>query len=225
MNENILLIGANSEIGQAIAYGVSKRLGTKSSIAVVRTLNEGLRAEKIVIVEKYSDINLDTIIETEKIVAIIISFGVMSRADTFLESLKEDLDVNVFEYLNVVRKCLSLMLQNESLELHLTSSILADFSRRSILSYSLSKSIMEVSLIRMMEDFERSKENVYIWKPAFVRTPLNIDRKTSFVSTSLSSVSKKVEKTKNAGQHYIPGFTIIPSRILRSFPRISKFLK
>lgn len=225
MNEKILLIGANSEIGQAIAYGVSEKLDTKRKIAVVRNLNSGISAERIVVVEKYSDIDLDTILETEKIVAIIISFGVMSHAETFLESLKEDLEVNVVEYLSVVRKCLTFMLQNESIELHITSSILADFSRRSILSYSLSKSIMEVSLIRMIEDFERSKANVYIWKPAFVRTPLNLNRKTSFVSTSLSSISKKVEKTKNSGQHYIPGITFIPSKFLRSFPAISRFLK
>jgi len=61
--------------------------------------------------------------------AIIVSFGVFDSSENLIQSIDLNLKVNTFEYLNVLEKIVSSPHLTDYVEIHVTSSLLADFSR------------------------------------------------------------------------------------------------
>jgi NAD(P)-dependent dehydrogenase (short-subunit alcohol dehydrogenase family) len=216
----ILLVGGNSEIGNAIARGVSERKGIEKTIKVSR-VGQSLRLEDSYEIEKFSSFDIESIARFHQIEAIIVAFGVLESRDNYLEDLKLNLDVNVLEYLKVCVDSLEFVKNNVKTELHVTSSILADFSRESVFAYASSKNLMESSFLHLQRQMKQEKAQVYVWKLAYVDTKLNLYRKKSPMFTTLASIEKAAVKYSQPGIYYLPRIVKFPSKILGHFPSVS----
>lgn len=221
--KTLILIGGNSEIGNALASGIATRLGVKTIVRVSRTKSEGAN-ENTVRVESYENIDFDSLKEIYQIKSIIIAFGVLESEKNYLEDLETNIEINVFQYLKVCAKATDFLAANPKTELHITSSIVADFSRESIFAYSLSKSIMEDSLRFMLRNSGLEKASIFFWKLSFVNTKMNSNREKSIISTNLESITSAAENVSRPGTYYLPKFAKFPSRILHHFPQITKRL-
>ena len=139
-NLKIYLLGGNSVIGNAILKGVQKRHVNKNieTFSFVRNNYEGNTSENIIKVSDYIDSKnyIDGNKNTKKI--LIISFGVLKeeKSDRLIENLQFHLNVNTFKTLELLNEFIN---NKDIIEIHVVSSILGDFIRPSVFSYSVSK--------------------------------------------------------------------------------------
>lgn len=209
---SIFLIGGNSVIGKSIVRGLLSRFKNFSVeiISFIRSEeNDDIIGEKIIVSNYVETIELIRTYkpneESKKIV--IISFGVLveeSKNLDFKENLKYHLDVNTFQCIELLK---NLILFKNLTEIHIVSSILGDFIRPSLMSYSISKNLLEL----MVENLNLSKKltnRIFIWKPAFVYSKLNKGRKPTLLKTDPEKISKVVSKTVRGGKHYIPKVSV-----------------
>jgi hypothetical protein len=216
----ILLIGGNSEIGNSLVRGISQRKKITSVIKVLRTPKEG-RDFNVHVVDSYTDLIFDDVIAKFDVKAIVIAFGLLETSSNLVSDLRHNFEVNVFQYLDVVQKAISFASKRSEVEIHLTSSVLADFSRDTIIGYSLSKEVMEKSIRYLVRNKEIYNSSIYIWKFAFVATPLNKARDKSKIFTKLESIEAFAARTNKPGTYYLPRIARFPSRILRHLPKIA----
>ena len=126
----VLVIGCNSIIGMALAQGVANRKSISKILGVAWRISlDSASGYELLQVEKYSELNIDEILLNNKIMAIIVSFGVFDSSENLIQSIDLNLKVNTFEYLNVLEKIVSSPHLTDYVEIHVTSSLLADFSR------------------------------------------------------------------------------------------------
>jgi hypothetical protein len=219
----VLVIGCNSIIGMALAQGVANRKSISKILGVARRIQlDSTSGYELLQVEKYSVVNIDEILLNNKIMAIIISFGVFDSSENLIQSIDLNLKVNTFEYLNVLEKIVSSPHLTDDVEIHVTSSLLADFSRNSALIYALSKQVTERVILQKIKPFHK---NIFIWKLSYVDTPLNSGRSRSPIKTSEREILKCAEKKSKAGMHYIPKYSRIPALFLKSLPILHRYIK
>tara|TARA_X000000368_G_scaffold108809_1_gene84646 strand:- start:8655 stop:9353 length:699 start_codon:yes stop_codon:yes gene_type:complete len=221
MNElNIYLIGGNSTIGQAILKGVEKKYrdSKKHVTSFIRNKYDDLPPGECIQVNEYKEA-LNWIVNQSKKTSsktlVIVSFGVLReeiKAESFQENIKFHLDINTFKTKELLDQFATL---ENVLEIHIVSSILADFIRPSIYSYSISKKMLEL-FIKESINKEIYKSKLFIWKPAFVKSRLNQNREPSFIKTNPLNIEKIVSKKYVSGSYYIPSYSII-------FTKIAKF--
>ncbi len=224
----IFLIGGNSVIGEAILNGVLEKYKNNNIeiISFIRTnYGKKIQGETVFVDEyiesvKYIDKNFSSL-QSKKI--IILSFGVLieeKNSNTLSENLKYHLNINTFDTFNIYR-----LLANSKtlLEIHVVSSILGDFIRPSLYSYSISKNFLEL-LIDNLEITKKIEEKVFIWKPSFVVSRLNMNRKSTFLKTNPKKIRKIVTKKNNGGKYYIPKVAIIFTFIARFTSPLIKWL-
>jgi hypothetical protein len=219
----VLVIGANSVIGEALAKGISTRLNLTKAINVVRTSKQTTEpSSEIIQLESYSEIDIENILTNHEIAAIVISFGVLDSSESLSKSLDLNIGVNTFEYLKVLEKIIESPKLNPKTEIHITSSLLADFSRNSVFIYSLSKQVTEKIISQRIKPVYN---NLFIWKLSFVHSPLNSNRLQSFVKTSPQLIEEFSEKYSKPGTYYMPRYSRYPSLLLKSFPAIQRFIR
>jgi len=218
MNNNleIYLLGGNSVIGNAILKGVQKRHINKNieTFAFVRNNYEGNTSGNIIKVLDYVDSKnyIDNEYkDTKKI--IIISFGVLKeeKSNSLIENLQFHLNVNTFKTFELLNEFIN---NKNILEIHVVSSILGDFIRPSVFSYSVSKNFLEL-LIENIKDIDKYKNKLYVWKPAHVESKLNENRKPSFLKTNTNQITKIVSKKNIGGNYYIPPISIFFTNIAK----------
>jgi hypothetical protein len=156
-----------------------------------------------------------------KVKAIIVAFGILETSTDLISDLQKNFEVNTYQYLSVVENALNYVAKNQEVELHITSSILADFSRDSVFAYSLSKQNMEKSLKYLLRSRNLKMLKIYCWKLAYVDTNLNKSRTKSIIYTTLKVVENISANTKMPGTYYLPKIAKFPSKILGYFPAIA----
>ena len=208
----IFLIGGNSTIGNAILDGVLEKHKNKDIeiISFIRTEhNVDVRGREIK-VNDYSEtidyININYS-KSDSYKIFIISFGVLTeekKSNNFSENLRHHLDINTFKAFKIFKL---LVESKKLLEIHIVSSILGDFIRPSLYSYSLSKNMLEV-LIDNMSITKNVIKKVFIWKPAFVESKLNEGRKSTFLKTNTTKIKNTVSKKIIGDKYYIPRYSV-----------------
>lgn len=229
MNElNIYLIGGNSTIGQAILKGVEKKYN-KYNInitAFIRNNYYDFPTIDNIRVNEYKEALNWIVNQSKKTPAkllVIVSFGVLKEemnAESFQDNIRYHLDINTFKTKELLDKLATL---ENLLEIHVVSSILADFIRPSIYSYSISKMMLEI-LIKESNYLDKYKFKLFIWKPAFVKSKLNQNRDASILKTNPLKIQKIVSKKFVSGSYYIPSYSVIFTKILSFFSPIVKLL-
>lgn len=221
----IFLIGGNSVIGNAITNGIFMKYNDfdLDLISFIRSDYKEQVLGKSVMVKDYSEavqyINQD--IESKKIV--IISFGVLeeeSSSKSLIDNLNYHLEVNTFQTYRIV---FSLLKLTNIKELHLVSSVLGDFIRPSVFSYSVSKNMLE-SLIENIKNLDSFRSKLFIWKPAFVESRLNSGRKPSFLKTNSEKITMIVSKKNKGGSYYIPRIAILFTNLAKFSAPLVRFL-
>tara|TARA_B100000035_G_scaffold252687_1_gene221989 strand:- start:153 stop:881 length:729 start_codon:yes stop_codon:yes gene_type:complete len=227
---HIFLIGGNSTIGQAITQGLKKKYSSHNEIKVTsfaRGQSEFKNLGDIIYVKNY----IESILYIKEVklknpylkIIVVISFGVLVEEKndiSFYNNLTHHLDVNTFQPLKILS---ALKPIDSFLEVHLVSSILADFIRPSLYSYSFSKSLLEI-LLKDELYRENNMDNLYIWKPAYVASKLNEGRGPSFIKTNPDKIEKIVSNTKSGGFLYIPKFTFILTRVAKQLSSVIKLI-
>lgn len=216
----ILLIGGNSEIGNALLCGISKRKEIEKVIKISRS-SMGENDINTHIVDSYSNLVLEELSAKYDVKAIIIAFGLLESSNNLVSDIRKNFEVNVFQYLDVVQQAINVASKKSEVEIHLTSSILADFSRETIFGYSLSKEVMEKSIRHLVRSKQIHNSSIYIWKFAFVATPLNKSRDKSIIFTKLETIATFAAHTNKPGTYYLPKIARYPSRFLRHVPKIA----
>jgi hypothetical protein len=215
----ILLIGGNSVIGRALARGVMRRTDSDEIICVSRKApNQEIKGYRSIITDDYLNFDFSELLGAEKIVAVVLAFGVLDRQEgDFLVSLERNYEVNVFMYLRVLSKVISNVANNEGKEIHITSSVLSDFTREEVAAYSFSKQTMQ-SVAELL--LQKHSDQTFFWKFAYVDSPLNNDRVRSPIFTTPESIETAAFKRAKGGTYYVPQIARIPSRFLFHFPRL-----
>tara|TARA_B100000073_G_scaffold260324_1_gene220059 strand:- start:58 stop:801 length:744 start_codon:yes stop_codon:yes gene_type:complete len=227
---HIFLIGGNSTIGQAITQGLKKKYSSHNEIKVTsfaRGQSEFKNLGDIIYVKNY----IESILYIKEVklknpylkIIVVISFGVLVEEKndiSFYNNLTHHLDVNTFQPLKILS---ALKPIDSFLEVHLVSSILADFIRPSLYSYSFSKSFLEI-LLKDQLYRENNMDKLYIWKPAYVASKLNEGRSPSFIKTNPEKIEKIVSNTKSGGFLYIPKFTVILTRVAKKLSSVIKLI-
>jgi len=218
-NLRVYLLGGNSVIGQAICGGVLERFDNYNNeiVSFVRSKYDQNPLGESVEVANYLE-SVDYIIEQNKHTSskliIIISFGVLREEKeslNFSDNLKYHLDINTFKTLKLMERFSDV---EDLLEIHVVSSILGDFIRPSIYSYSVSKKMLEI-LIDNSEKIQNYTGKLYIWKPAFVESKLNKNRKKSFLSTTPVKIKSIVSNKNIGGSYYIPAYSSVLTKIAK----------
>lgn len=227
---NVYLIGGNSVIGTSIHSGIIKKHEANNlikSIFFARTVVDLVTPHKTVFFDNYLEsidfIEEDTLKNPDSKVIIIISFGVLKEEkndQSLYENLIYHLDINTFQQIQILKKVKEL---NNLLEIHIVSSILSDFIRPSIYSYSISKNFLELMISNIFNS-EKLERNLYIWKPAFVNSKLNHGREASFLRTSSDQITTRVSKTNSGGKFYIPRRAIFFSFIAKRLSFLVKVI-
>ena len=216
----ILLVGGNSEIGNALVRGISRRKSIPRTIIVSRGLSRDSVDDKYYLAS-YDDLSIKELAVNHDVRAIVIAFGILESDNNLTTDLRNNFDVNTFQYLNVVEKSLDFIAKNKDVELHVTSSVLADFSRDSVFAYSLSKESMEKGFKYLVRLKNMKKTRIYIWKLAYVATNLNKTRTKSKIFTTLESIEKSSAATEKPGSYYLPKSARFPSKILNHLPELA----
>jgi hypothetical protein len=219
----ILLVGGNSQIGNALAKGIAKRLNCHRVIRVVRSKEEvGLFEELTYQVRTYSEFDYEELAENFEFKAIIISFGVLEVGTKTSSVLAANLQVNTIETLRTIENLMLSGAARKNTEIHFTSSLLADFTRESVFSYSVSKSLVERVIIK---DLKPIHKLLFIWKLPYVATKLNSGRPPSPISVSLEGITRYARIRRRPGVHYVPKFSRYPCTLLKAFPQIHRYIK
>ena len=221
---SIYLFGGNSKIGNSILNGVIDRYSDYSirTVLIKRTKQKKPTDSDVLIVNNYSEA-LDILnIKKDVINVFILSFGVLRPEDKnieFIDNLKFHLSINTYETFRIVKKII--MSENYD-ELHIVSSILADFERPTLKSYSMSKMYMNELVEKLISS--KNKEKVFIWKPAFVDSNLNKDRTSSFLKTNSGEIRKYIVKNKIGGTHYIPFYSRYLTFLAKKISFVTNFI-
>lgn len=227
-NLNIYLIGGNSVIGKSVLNGILKKYensSVKITSFIRSELKDNIIGEKILVnnyLECFEYINNKASIEEEPSIY-IISFGVLieeKNSKDFLKNLKYHLDINTFQSFKLFKFLLKL---NNTSEVHIVSSVLGDFIRPSLYSYSFSKNLLEM-LIDSLNLKKNLNNKYFIWKPAFVESKLNKDRTPSFIKTNPKKITNLVSKTTKSGSYYIPGYSVFFTFIAKFATPLIKFI-
>jgi len=227
-NLNIYLIGGNSVIGKSVLNGVLKKYensSVKITSFIRSELKDNIIGEKILVnnyLECFEYINNKSSIKEEPSIY-IISFGVLieeKNSKDFLKNLKYHLDINTFQSFKLFE---FLMKLNNTSEVHIVSSVLGDFIRPSLYSYSFSKYLLEM-LINSLNLKKNLNNKYFIWKPAFVESKLNKDRTPSFIKTNPKKITNLVSKTTKSGSYYIPGYSVFFTFIAKFATPLIKFI-
>ncbi len=227
-NLNIYLIGGNSVIGKSVLNGVLKKYensSVKITSFIRSELKDNIIGEKILVnnyLECFEYINNKASIKEEPSIY-IISFGVLieeKNSKDFLKNLKYHLDINTFQSFKLFEFLLKL---NNTSEVHIVSSVLGDFIRPSLYSYSFSKNLLEM-LIDSLNLKKNLNNKYFIWKPAFVESKLNKDRTPSFIKTNPKKITNLVSKTTKSGSYYIPGYSVFFTFIAKFATPLIKFI-
>ena len=227
-NLNIYLIGGNSVIGKSILNGILKKyenFSVKITSFIRSDLKDNTIGEKIVInnyLESLEYINNGN--SNKEVSSIyIISFGVLieeKNSEDFFQNLKHHLDVNTFQSFKLFEFLLRL---NKTNEVHIVSSILGDFVRPSLYSYSFSKNLLEI-LIDNLNLKNKINNRYFIWKPAFVESNLNKGRTPSLIKTNPKKITNLVSKTSKSGSYYIPKYAVFFTFIAKFATPLVKFI-
>jgi NADP-dependent 3-hydroxy acid dehydrogenase YdfG len=135
------------------------------------------------------------------------------------------LETNTNSTMRIFEKILEARIDNGFTEIHLTSSLLADFVRPSLFSYSISKFITERYILSLNKFCGKHGVGIFIWKFAFVATKLNENRKKSIISTNFKAISENARKKTKPGVYYIPWWSKTPSKILKHLPGLAEKFK
>ena len=161
---NIYLIGGNSVIGKSILRGVLKKyenFSLKITSFVRSEFQEKTIGEKITVnnyLECLDHINSKSSCKEVPNIY-IISFGVLveeKNSENFLNNLKYHLDINTFQSFEIFKFLLKL---DKTKEIHIVSSVLGDFIRPSLYSYSFSKNLLELLISNI--DLKKNLKNKY----------------------------------------------------------------
>jgi hypothetical protein len=207
----------------ALAEGIANRKSVSKILGVARSISLASTPDhEMLQVEKYSEVNIDEILLDNKIRAIVISFGVLDSSEDLIQSIDLNFNVNTFEYLTVLKKIISSPHLTDDVEIHVTSSLLADFSRNSALIYALSKQATERIILQKIKPFHK---NFFTWKLSYVDTPLNFGRSRSPIKTSKIKIQNCAETKSKPGMYYIPKYSRIPALFLKSLPTLHRYIK
>ena len=182
------------------------------------------------LVDDYSNLlDHNLIIESIKESQIfIIAFGFLeleNEMDFNLDLLRKSISINTFDVL----KCVQLVRDNHNskeIEIHVTSSILADIIRPSLFSYSISKNILSNVLERFNSNVGSMQgcAKLFHWKFSFVPTKLNSGRKKSIISTSINKIDYISSIKSEGGEFYVPNISRYLVKILSWQPWILKII-
>lgn len=219
----VILLGGNSVIGNSLATGIALRLRVPEKIYVVRNRSQQYNCTRVIEVNNYNDLEFSKIALEYDVKAIIFSFGILKLdKNDFAENFSNNFQVNVIQPLRLLEEIAKSNPRGNAFEIHLVSSILADFTRKSLFSYSLTKQIIEKIF---MERLKTEQHNIFIWKFAFVDSPLNSGRAKSMIYTTTRTIEKKGKSCRKSGTYYVPSFSKFPSKVLKVFPKLTSLFK
>lgn len=207
----VYLFGGNSLIGNAIVEGLEEKYKNSNIdiISIIRSDKQKKLKGKILKVENYIDAlskikKLDiNNIDVNNI--FVLSFGVLRSENSSLnlfENIKYHLDINTFQTLNILK---SLIADFKYTEIHVVSSILGDFIRPSLFSYSISKNLLNECISKLLT--KDTAKSIYVWKPAFVDSELNHGRTATLLKTDVAKIKKIVLRKKSGGVYYVPFYS------------------
>ena len=225
---NLVFFGGSSEIGSALVKGIKKREVIRKVTTVSRQdLSD--KAIDSILVNDYKNLNNDNVIRSiNESKIFIIAFGFLEIENSNklnIELLEKSISINTIDVL----RCIKLIIQHatsNSIEIHVTSSILADAIRPSLFSYSISKSILShgIEFLRNELGDNTRTINLFHWKLSFVPTKLNSGRKKSLVTTTPEKISDISARKFKGGVYYVPAISKHLMRFLSYNPKILKLL-
>lgn len=206
----IVLFGGNSEIGLSIVKGLIKKYKLKpiDCFFIVRNkAKKELENFNLIRVNKYSDaINMINreIKASEKII-FVISYGILIEEEVSfnISNYRNQIEVNALQQVELFSNLIN---KKNTYEMHIASSILADFTRPSVYSYSVSKQILSKHIKHFLNTSKSINSKIFEWKFSFVKTNLNKYRNPSLIKTDLKHIENTVSKKNKQGIHYVPAY-------------------
>jgi len=225
---NIFLFGGNSKIGSSIVKGVVDRVGIKNTsiTSFIRTEKNTDVPGEIIKVGAYKEgLNYIEKLGTKKEGnnIFILSFGVLrsDKENKYLENFKYHIDINSIQPIEIYEYLISNI---KFSEIHIVSSILSDFIRPSLTSYSLSKYLLTHSIKKSTDSNKNLSKKIYTWKISFVKSDLNKERESILLKTNPETIRKKIKNVSSGGVYYIPSYSKIFSKTAHYLTPIVKFL-
>lgn len=213
----VLLYGGRSVIGSLVAEGLHQDIENTEIIRVSRNALENQDE----IDEFFASPDLDQI--ARHVTHVILSVGAPERAisaETAWESLRDIFEVNVLKSVRFLELLLDrreqLLMSKVPIEIHLVSSILADFIKPGAIDYSLSKKVLDTKIQQLGM---LSHQRVFIWRFGFVSSPFHPDAETRALMATESQIIRRVRKKRKPGIYYVPRSGRVVSYFLSKAPR------
>lgn len=206
----IILFGGNSEIGFSIVNGLIKKynLCPDNCFFVVRNKpKKELKSFNLIYVNKYIDaVNIikEKIDASEKII-FVVSYGILIEEEVSFNvvNYKKQIEINALDQIELISSILNF---KNIKEIHIASSILADFIRPTLYSYSISKQILSKHVKYLFKNAKYLNLKIFEWKFSFVNTNLNKNRKPSFLKTNIKTIENIIVKKDLQGIYYVPSY-------------------
>lgn len=198
----VILFGGRSVIGSLVAEGLSQRENNTEIIRVSRELNSNLDE----IDEFFDSPSSDEVCRLAT--HVILSVGTHERriqSSTAWERLREIFDINVFKSVRFLDLLLErremLQLDELPIQIHLVSSLLADFIKPGAVDYSLTKSILDEKIQHIAR---LRKQDVFIWRFGFVSSPFHPDGEMRQLGLAEVEIIRRIKRARKPGIRYVP---------------------
>lgn len=198
----IILFGGRSVIGSLVAEGLRQQEDNAEILRVSREITSNFDE-----IDGFFDSpGSDQVCQLAT--HVILSVGTPERriqSSTAWERLQEIFDINVLKSVRFLELLLDrrekLQLDEMPVQIHLVSSLLADFIKPGAIDYSLTKSILDTKIqhIAMLR-----KQIVFIWRFGFVSSPFHLDGEMRQLGLSEGEIIRRVRRARKPGIHYVP---------------------
>jgi hypothetical protein len=202
----IILFGGNSVIGNLVIEGLQVRTG-KTEVYRVSRGSPSEETEDVVTGFFASPLSDGAIRMASHLV---LSVGIPERQLLGIrasERLREILEINVMktlEFLELLEdRRRALGVESNLLEIHLVSSILADFVKPGVVDYSLSKTILDTK-VRQIYSPTGSSVKLFVWRFSFVSSPFHLPGEGRALSANPGQIRKRVSRAQQPGVRYVP---------------------
>lgn len=198
----LLLFGGTSVIGSRLSEGLCSN---SDNTEIVRVSRNSLTNQDE-IHDFFASPNSDELVR--RITHVVLSVGAPEReisADTAWEGLRNILEVNVFKSVRFLELLLErrkhLLLGEIPIDIHLVSSVLADFIKPGAVDYSISKQVLDTKIQHLSMV---NNQRLFVWRFGFVRSPFHPDGETRSFEATASEIFRRARKAKQPGIYYVP---------------------
>lgn len=219
---SVILLGGRSVIGNAIVRGLEKRLGQLETVRISRSKD----TREIELNDVFSEYLSDLDIQKSDVLVLSVGFSdhdlqVPPTSAELTQYLEKSvlLTYDFLLRLSTRRRSLN---AREPLEVHLASSVLADFVDPKSPVYSLAKFLLE-SLIANWACVMDTEVRLFVWKFPFVSSPFHEVGDGRVLEVSTKAIERAVRKRSKPGTYYVPAFFALVSSTLHAFPKLVRY--